>query len=337
MSVHSPSRALIGIVLATAGLSLAGCAPEPIDPVELEALSCVDASWNGGPARDAVVACTSPHLFDVVASLGEWEFDPAAYGADGLTAGELYERLVRADERDRLVGDYTAWAQPACESALRSLLGLDAISAGEATADDLAPRIAGQYTVITSLSTRSAYTQGDRTTLCSVGWLGESGGLASHTEQPGADLRALAGPGLPLSERECILFEAGTTVPIDCSQPHAGQVIVDVDALAAVGGDWVASVDPATGLPDSFVPADGACEEVLRSLLPEGAFGDGRVARAAIRPTDAWVGFDGTVIPDARYPISCAVAVLGRAPLMEGDVWGELPPATADPVASPGE
>jgi hypothetical protein len=337
MSVHASSRALIGLVLVAAGLSLAGCTPEPIEPVELDALSCVDASWNGGPARDAVVACTSPHLFDVVTSLGAWHVDPADDRDDGLPVGDLYERLVRADDGDELVTDYTAWAQPACENALRTLLGLDAISVGDATAEQLAPRVDGRYTVITSLSTRSAYARGDRTTLCSVGWLGENGGLVSRSHQPGADLRALAGPGLSLSERECILFAGGTTRPVDCTQPHSGQVIVDVDALAALGRDWVASVDPSTGLPISFLAADDAGEAVLTGLVPQASFGDGRGARAAIRPTDAWVGFDGTVIPGARYPLSCAVAVVGQASLMEGDVWGELTEATAEPLASPGE
>jgi len=335
MSVRRRVRALLAVTGAATVVALAGCAPEPIEPVELEPLSCVDAVWNGGPARDAVVDCTSPHRFDVVGSLGEWSFDPATYGATEATALEIFERLVRADDGDQLAADYLAWARPACESALRELLGLDEIAIGDATAEQLTPRVNGRYAVITSLSTRTAYELGDRTTLCSVGWLGEAGGLTEHTEMPGADLRSLAGPGLPLAQRECILFDENTTVATDCTSPHSGQVIVDVDARVALGEDWVASVDPGTGQPDDFLAADDACEVVLTGLVAEVALGDGRAARAAIRPIEGWVGFDGTVDSGARYPISCAVAVSGQAPLMAGDVWGELPEVTAEPEATP--
>jgi len=323
-------RALAAAAVAVAALAaLAGCAPEPVDPVELPPGSCVAEAWNNGPDRSAVVDCSAPHLFEAVASIGEWEFRPEEFGVEESRPGEIYERLVLAEPGDELAEAYRSWAEPACELALLELLGLDRVTVGDLAGPQLGLRVDAPYALIASLSTRAQFELGDRTTLCAVAWLDDAGALSPVELPPGATIAALAGPGLPVGLRECFLFEDGAHAPADCAAPHAGQVVVDLNARAALGDEWVTGVDPATGRSDDYRAADAVCAEILGQLLPEGALGGGREAWADIRPTGGWVGFDGSVVEGAVYPVSCAVAVAGRASLLEGDVWGELPPTPA--------
>lgn len=314
-------------ILALAGAealvaSLAACAPEAAEPVELTAGSCVADSWNGGPFRSTVVDCSSPHLFDVVASLGEWSGIPAALQETEADARALYERLVRADPADEVATAFHDWADAGCATAFDALLGFDRVAVDGLDGSTLGLRVHASWQLVTALSTGEQFARGDRTTVCAVAWPDSDGSLAEVAHPAGTTVAALAGPGLPLASRECFdLASDGGRSTVPCTQPHRGQVIVDVDARAALGEGWVADVDPSTGRSRDYGAADEACAAVLDQLLPDGALGDGRQSWADLRPVEGWVGFDGTV-GDARYPISCAVITDDPEHLLDADLWG---------------
>lgn len=304
--------------------TLAGCAREQVEFVEIEPRSCVAGEWNNGPDRSTVVECTEPHSFDIIAPLGEWpELEPATI-SEGMTAREAYDRILAPDADDDLASGWRDWAYPRCWSAFLDLLGLDAIEVGHRGGDELGLHVEASmhYAVVASLAKRDEFEVGDRTTLCSVVWLDDDGTTGEIAYPEGGSIASLTGPGLPPELRECFTLADGVRAATPCDEPHTGQVLVDLDAGEALGRSWVEDVDPATGRTDDYSSADKMCEAVIEQLLGDGRLGGEVEAWADIRPTDGWTSFDGSYVEDARYPVSCAVIIAQPGATLDRDLWG---------------
>lgn len=296
---------------------LAGCTAAP-EPIVLEPGACVAEAQNNRPARDTVVDCTEPHRFDIVATLGAWPDATAAIEAGD--ARTVYERLVRADPADELARSFQDWAAPRCEQAFDDLVGASAIALEEAP-DGLGLEASVELWPIAALDGLSRFAAGDHTVVCAVGWPDAAGELRRVSYPAAVTIADLLTGSFPLDERECFDFgEGDVRSPVACAEPHSGQALVTLDAARALGAEWVADVDPETGRAGGYAAADELCELVLAQLLPEDSLGDGLKVWADIDPTGGWVGFDGTVVDGAEYPVSCSV-IAPRDERLEGDAF----------------
>lgn len=293
----------LGAALAVPLLSACTAAPEPR---ELEPGACVAAAHNRLPDRESVVACTEPHRFDAVAMLGEWPDAGAAIEA--ADAGTVYDRVVRAEPGDELAAAFRDWAEPRCASAYRGLLGVDDLALGEAAGESLGLEPALGATLVAGFGSRGAFVAGDRTVACALAWIDDGGALREVAYPDGVTVADALGATFPLELRSCVdLGPDGVRSAAPCPDAHDGQVLATVDARAALGAEWIAAVDPATGRAADYGPADEACRALATRLVPGGELPEHLEPWADISPTDGWVGFDGAVADGARYPVSCSV------------------------------
>lgn len=307
-------RIILSAVAVSAMLLLAGCSGATTTPSPPAAGTCLDSQSGQDADWTSTVDCTEPHLYDVVGSAVWPGIDDAIAEGD---AGDLFDTISSG----KASTEYLTWAYSECSGLFRTAIGADAFNFGgkDAAALDLYP--GGNYFVDYSLGSRDAFVAGQHDTLCSAAWVD-----ATNTQQvpvafdKGVTLADFFTPAFPASTRACYTYGASSTDNADCPKPHKGEFLAFFDGVAAVGADWVSSVDPSTGLAPDYTAPDAFCNAIVSTLYPAIAQSDTWYAFTDIDPSsDAWSKYDGTVDPTSEYSMFCAI-VPYTGTLLAGDV-----------------
>jgi hypothetical protein len=320
------------IALLTAALLLSGCtatAPTPgpdNDPVPtpealaLEPGACL-ADYNGVDSdRTSLVACTAEHAFDVF-EIATWpEMDAELAATD---AGDLYDEIM-AEEATPRSNEYWAWADEHCYGEFLSYIGLSSAVIEGKTAEELAITPGGRWNLDYSLASRDAFVEGDTSTVCSLTWFDETGADITVAHADGVTAADLLGTFTP-ELQTCYTRNPEVTdnlryVDKDCTTPHNGQYLLYLDGLAALGAEYMATMDPTTTLFADYGPLDGYCATAIEEVFP-GLLDDDTWQPWADQVAGwlGWENYDGTIDPTLLYPVYCGVLTTTDGTTVVGD------------------
>lgn len=206
-----------------------------------------DADWRSG------VACTEPHLYDVL-SIGEWPELDDTIAKNG--AARVY-RAINSGASESYVTAYWQWARNSCEAPARDAFGWGDL---DPRFDELHVLPVGNWLFDMSLATRADFTAGEHRSLCSISW-GEPRARASG-DTIADDFRA----DTTTTTEECWLV-GSTSTPTDCAAEHTDQAILRFDARAAFGDGFLA---PESELSDTdWRLAYATCADLVSVVLPD--------------------------------------------------------------------
>jgi hypothetical protein len=267
-----------------------GAGAEPASPLVapaigdcLDGMNDIDSDWRSG------VACSEPHLYDVVA-IGEWPGMAAAL-ADS-TPSRVYAAIYGGAD-DEFVGEYWLWAHHFCETAVRDALGWADL---DSRFDALHVMPAGDWAFDMSLATRADFSAGEHRTLCSVGWFDEHTGTGASLPE---DFVADTGP----ATEECWVVES-TATPVACAAAHTDQTVLWFDARSAFGDGFLA---PESQLDDTdWQLVYATCADLIASVLPE--LPEELGVWAWVRYPELWDELStGGPEPETWYTMECLV------------------------------
>ncbi|MCU1417297.1 MAG: hypothetical protein JWP32_1471 [Schumannella sp.] len=280
-------RLLIAFSLPAVLLLLTGCslitALTSIPPVT--AGSCLQDNVGGDADLTSPVACTRPHLYDVVA-LSTWPgMSDALEAAD---PAEVHHRLQIGGTAQ--ADDYWEWSAEYCSTALRSAvgwtgsrLGVENASGEPLTSDGIWAMPGGSYYVDISLPAEQAFVAGDHRTVCSAAWTDATGALRSVSFPAGLTFADLFDDRMPVETRQCLDSDG---IAVECTASDATEVTAQFDAVAASSEELV--VEYATTEDDDVETTDlEQLDEICFALI------DKLPHRADTVSALSWVIWDG--------------------------------------------
>ncbi len=304
-------------VAAAALLTLTACSGLNPTPSGTVAGTCL-ADYNGPDAdRTSIVDCSQEHTFDVYASATWPGMDAAIADSD---AEAVFDALT-SDAASVVSDVYWAWAHAECSDRFIEHVGLDSVTIEGKSAQELGLLPGGRWDLDYSLDAREAFVGGDHSTICSLVWYDEAGDPATVKHEPGVSAATM------LSNFTTELQGCFTRDPdadprysnTNCAEPHNGQYLMYLDALAALGADFVSSMDPETTIFADYEPLDSYCTTVIETVYPgvldspSWTVWSDQTGRFA-----GWQDYNGTVDADQIYPVYCAIlAPVGE---LRGDV-----------------
>jgi len=309
MSLRAPVAPLaaLGVLVA----SLAGCTAPPPRPVEAGDCLGGTVTTDGAPAPDldALVDCTEPHGFEVIASL------------------DLPERWTTGDEplADRRAAllpsggaydDFQAWAFRSCGEAAADETGLDGVRIASVAASRALLRPAGAFDLEVALTSEERWAAGEARAVCAVRWTDPETAETRPLALPeGESFADLYDAGLPLDTRRCYAYDEEDLPAVPCDDPHWVEYVATFDAAAVFGDEWAAAA--ARGLSeDAIRQLDEACAAL--SPVVDGGVADPPLSYRGL-PTETGWDEDGD-LPGYRE-VACAVAAPDS---LHDDVVGSL-------------
>lgn len=322
--------ALLSVVLLVAGCTATAPTPGPDDSPEpapaaltLEPGSCL-ADYNGVDSdRSSLVACTAEHTFDVF-EIATWpEMDAQLAATD---AGDLYDEIMDEESTPR-ADEYWLWADDHCYSAFMAYIGLSSAVIDGLSAADLLASPAGRWELDYSLASREDFVSGDTSTVCSLVWFDEVGEQITIAHAEGVTVGDMLTDFTPelgaCFTRDPDAAEEFKYVDVNCTSAHNGQYLLYVDGLAALGAEYMATVDPATTVFADYGPLDAFCTTAINEVYP-GLLDDDtwKVWSDQVNRWLGWENYEGTIDPALAYPVYCAVLTAADGATVVGDAIG---------------
>ena len=307
---------------AAAVLVLTGCsgaAPSPQIPVG----TCLE-EYNGADSdRDTIVECTEPHQFDVIGSETWPEMAERIAATDAATVFDAITGETSDDAAVEIADAYWAWAATRYAPLTIEATGLTSVTVGGVTAVDMELVPGARWGWDASLATRDAFIAGDHATLYSMTWFNAAGDQIAASHPADVTIADIMSGTFTPELQGCFTRDPDAEekyVNTECAVSHNGQYLFYADGLAALGADYMATVDPQSTVFADYGPLDAFCTELIDTALPGlldsddwGVWSD-QVNRIA-----GWEEYDGTIDPSLTYPVYCAILTTGGKTIA-GDV-----------------
>ena len=241
----------------------------------LEDLGCFFVAGENGPNKGSDVECELPHGSEKYGKITMDESWPAEYAAY-KGQSEVYER-------------WFAWADAQCAELLSEAVGGEPVRSALGVDAPILPAWTGWYGEVLP---EDLWNAGSRVTHC---WVAAEPGVMVS----GRWVSRLMSSDRPDELSMCwAKTDAETVAQTACSQPHFAEMVFFVDALSAVGQEFVDGVDPAARTDEQRAVLDELCGRSEPLLL--GTVRDDLRIRSSVNPA-SW-GIDG------QYMVWCGVA-----------------------------
>ncbi|MEQ1736320.1 MAG: hypothetical protein ABL886_07955, partial [Rhodoglobus sp.] len=265
------------------------------------------ADYSGDDSdRTSVVDCTQPHSFAVLGEIMWPDMQKEIAAADAQSVFDA----IQNDSLGPLGRVYWAWVYEECRVLMRTAIGLEGVTISGVSAADLELIPGGNWSLDMSLASADAFASGELSTLCAVRWtdlVGENAMPAMPAGVTVVDMLTKAAPEV----RACFTRDPDADpsyVNVECSKSHNGQYLIFLNALPALGADFVATADPETTIFAEYAPLDDFCTEALDTLFPGVLSSDDwGVWSDQQSGVGSWEGYDGTVLNDGYYPVYCGI------------------------------
>lgn len=274
------------------------------------------------------VECTEPHRADVIGSETWPDMAARIAASDAATVYDSIVGEITDDAAVETADAYWTWANSRFYPLTTEATGLGSVTVGGVSAADMSLIPGGWWSWDASLAARDAFIAGDHSTLFSMTWLTAGDEQASPSYAAGVTIADIIAGVFPAELQGCFTRDPNSEpkyVDSECAAPHNGQYLFYADGLAALGADYMATVDPESTVFSDYGPLDAFCSEVIGSALPDLLDSDDwGVWSDQVNRVDGWAEYDGTIDPSLRYPVYCAILATSGTSLTGDVISGDV-------------
>ncbi|MDP3207783.1 MAG: hypothetical protein Q8M65_01415, partial [Rhodoglobus sp.] len=170
----------------------------------------------------------------------------------------------------------------------------------------------------------------DRSTLCALNWYDPEGERQLVSYEDGVTPATMLTDFAP-ELQGCFVRDVEAEiryVNADCTTLHNGQYLMYFDLQAALGADFVGTMDPETTLFADYEPLDDYCATIIDTVYPGVLDSESWIPWSdQTGRHQGWVDFDGTVDPDKVYPAYCGIfapTLTIKGDVISGDATASL-------------
>lgn len=308
-------------------LLLSACTGAPAVPT-IPVGTCIGEYIGADSDRETVVECTEPHQFDVIGTESWPEMAERIASNDAATVYDAIVGETTDDAAVEIADAYWAWVNTRYYPLTTEATGLSSVSIGGVTATDMSLVPAGWWGWDASLATRDAFIAGDHTTLFSMTWFSAADEQIAPSYDAGVTVADMIAGTFPAELQGCFTRNPDAEpkyVNSECTVSHNGQYLFYADGLAALGADYMATVDPESTVFSDYSPLDAFCSELIDTALPDLLDSDDwAVWSDQVNRLAGWEEYDGTIDPSLQYPVYCAILTTGGKTIAGDVISGDV-------------